>query len=54
MDHIWIYNMNGQVVRHEVVGNNILSLDISELTSGLYIFRASTAEGVVSSKLLKR
>jgi|GEM_PF-923116 len=54
MDEVWIFNYQGQVVRHAVVGAPNLSLDLSDLSPGVYILKAKSGSYVVNQKILKQ
>jgi len=53
MDEVWIFNNQGQLVRHEIVGAPNLSLDLSDLAPGIYILKAKTGSYMVNEKILK-
>ena len=53
IEMIQIFNMGGQLIKTNVVGNdNQSTIDVTDLTDGVYIIRA-VLEGKVESKLLK-
>ena len=53
MDEVWIFNNQGQLVRHVVVGAPTISLDLSDLPSGVYILKAKAGSYLVNEKILK-
>lgn len=54
MDEVWIFNNQGQLVRHEIVGAPNLSLDLSDLAPGIYILKAKAGSYMVNEKILKQ
>ncbi len=54
IDEISIYNILGQEVLTDLVGNTLKDLDISQLTTGTYLAKIATANGIQTIKLLKQ
>ena len=54
MEEVSIYNNQGQLVRHEVVQKTNIKMDLGDLTPGMYILKAQTSRGMVTSKLIKQ
>jgi hypothetical protein len=54
MEEVSIYNNQGQLVRHEIVQKTNIKMDLGDLTPGMYILKAQTSRGMVTSKLIKQ
>ncbi len=54
MEEVSIYSNQGQLVRHELVGETSIKMDLSDLAPGMYVLQAKTHKGVVTSKLIKQ
>ena len=47
-----IYNLSGTCVKE--TGAGIHTIDIADLTPGMYLIRVTTAEGIATTRLMKR
>lgn len=55
ISEINIVDINGRVVKNEVIGNlNNIELNIADLTSGVYLMNIKTASGIISKKIVKQ
>jgi len=54
MQEIFIYNNQGQLVRHETPQSSSIKMDLSDLGPGMYVLQAKTNKGIVTSKLIKQ
>jgi len=52
MNEIWVINTTGQVVQHFTVGDYKTTLNVSGLNTGIYLIRAQTADGMVTSRMI--
>ncbi len=52
IEKVSIYNLVGQLVKN--VGGNHKSIDMSDLSSGTYLVKIQTNEGVIDRKIIKR
>jgi len=48
-----IVNMNGKIVKKQVISNNHNNININELRPGLYIVNLKTGNGFVNKKIVK-
>jgi hypothetical protein len=51
IEQIAIYDLSGRMVKQVKQSTN--SIDLSELTSGFYILKATTAQGEMMQKFIK-
>ena len=54
MEEVSIFSNQGQLVRHEIVKGNDVKIDMEGLAPGIYVLKAKTNNGIVSSKLIKQ
>lgn len=54
MDEVWIYNNKGQMVRYEKVANTNVSMDLGDLSSGVYILKVKSGRNIITEKILKQ
>lgn len=54
MNHIFVFNVNGKVVAAENVTSNAVTLDVNDLTSGMYFLRLSDGKVNVTTKFIKK
>jgi hypothetical protein len=52
VDSAWIYNVNGQMVKH--IGNVNGNVSIADLASGIYIVKMQNGQIIRSAKLIKK
>lgn len=52
IEKVSVYNLVGQLVKN--VGGNHKSIDMSDLSSGTYLVKIQTNEGVIDRKIIKR
>jgi len=52
--YILVFDVNGKVILKESINNTITSVNVSNLVSGLYVYRMHFKEGVVVNKFLKK
>lgn len=53
VEQISIYSLIGQLVK-SVEGSNVASIKMSDLTSGVYIVKIQTNQGVIDQKIIKK
>jgi hypothetical protein len=54
MDEVFIYNSQGQIVRHEKVGETSVRMDLGDLTAGVYILKVISGRSIITEKILKQ
>lgn len=54
MEEVSIYNTQGQLVLFEETNKGSTRMDLSDLTSGMYILKIKTAKGFVTDKIIKQ
>ncbi len=54
MEEVSIFSNQGQLVRHEIVKGSAVKIDMEDLAPGIYVLKAKTNKGIVSSKLIKQ
>ncbi len=54
MTRVEIYNVNGKLVKTQVCNDNIERIDLSALTSGMYIAKVVTEGGIANKKIMVR
>lgn len=54
MDEVIIYNSQGQIVRHEKVGETSVRMDLGDLTAGVYILKVISGRSIITEKILKQ
>ena len=54
IQNVEIYNTNGKLVKTQVCNNNIETISLSGLTSGMYIAKVTTEAGVANKKIMVR
>lgn len=54
MEEVSIYNNRGQIVHHELIQGNSVKIDMENMASGLYVMKARTNKGTVTSKIVKQ
>lgn len=54
MEEISIYNSQGQLVLFEETSEGSIRMDLSSLSSGMYILKVKTARGMVTDKIMKK
>lgn len=50
---IEIFNINGQIIKKEFIDNRSATIDMTDLLSGVYIVRVTTANEIVTNKFIK-
>jgi len=51
---IEIINLQGRIVKSQRVANNQNTVDVRDLSKGVYLIRMQTGEGVVMKKFIKQ
>lgn len=54
VEQISIYSLVGQLVRSIDSGSNIQTINMSDLTNGVYIVKIKTNQGVIDQKIIKK
>ena len=51
---ITVLNINGQVIKKQLAEGSETTLNVSDLSAGIYLVQVQTAEGIATQKVIKK
>jgi len=49
-----VWDINGRLIKSQLIQNSGSSIDLSDLASGVYLFKVTTANGSTNKKVIKK